>query len=471
MQLPIVAPAPIVVEHAQAFRDLFCDQRQFDHFQNYLTAMIVLDDKSLSNISRCILESSDKSNLSRFLSQSPWNGMQVSQRRVKYMLAKTVTLRPPAKDACLIVDDTLCEHVGNLFEYVERHYNHSDGRYPLAHNLVTSHYVSGAVRFPVNFEVYRRYETATEWEAFVQRYFPEQNIPKTASQRQVLHRQLDPQLMADEQFRRLHEQFYSKHELALVLIQQAIDQRVPFQTVLTDSWYLTRELVNSLAQDGKDWVSLLKCNRNLEVRSFQLKDEQGQVIALPGKQIKVQDLVPLIPKTAYRKVTIDGRDYWCFSFCPKVSSLGKIRLVISFANPECQGTYAIVATNRKDWSAYQILSKYLQRWPVETFYWESKQLLGLDQYRMRSLSAIENHWHLVFLAYCILHLACLPPPSRKGQGTSPAHPIQTVGEVCRQQGQALIEALIWFAHELLEQGQSASDVCLRLFAKQQPKLT
>ena len=46
MQLPIVAPAPIVTAHADIFRDLFENRCQFRHFQHYLTGLIVLDNKS-----------------------------------------------------------------------------------------------------------------------------------------------------------------------------------------------------------------------------------------------------------------------------------------------------------------------------------------------------------------------------------------------------------------------------------------
>src|SRR5881397_1723182 len=60
MQLPIVAPAPIVTAHAKIFRDLFENRCQFHHFQNSLTGLIVLDNKSLANITRCVLESADK---------------------------------------------------------------------------------------------------------------------------------------------------------------------------------------------------------------------------------------------------------------------------------------------------------------------------------------------------------------------------------------------------------------------------
>ncbi len=47
-----------------------------------------------------------------------------------------------------------------------------------------------------------------------------------------------------------------------------------------------------------------------------------------------------------------------------------------------------------------------------------------------------------------------------------SHPIKTIGQVCRQQGQKLIEELILLAHDQLQQGQSASEVFSRLFAKQ-----
>jgi DDE superfamily endonuclease len=468
MQLPIVAPAPLVSEHRQVFRDLFCDERQFQHLQNYLTGRLVLENKSLANISRCILDSADKTNLSCFLSTAPWSPSAVNERRVEYLLAQTVNLRRAAKDSCLIVDDTLCEHVGSLIEYVDRHYNHSDNTYPLAHNLVTSHYLSGAVRFPVGYEWYRRYAAVTRWPEFMAQSFPEQVIPTQAKARQKLHRQFDQPWQQDPEFAQLYEQFRSKIDWAKVLLEPAIKLGLPFQTVLMDSWYLAPELVEKLTELKKDWVSLLKRKRNLEVHSFQLQDAQGQPIPLPGTQIKVEDLVPLIPANAYRKIQLDEQTYWCFTFCVRISGLGKVRLVISFDNPELHGTYAVLITNRTNWSARQILEQYLNRWPIETFYRDGKQLLGLGDDRMRSFEAIQTHWCLVFVAYSILHLACLPPPSSKGQGKPPLRPSQSIGEICRQQGQLLIQKLILFAHDQIQQGQPVAQVFNFLFAKQQP---
>jgi len=153
MQLPILQPAPLVSQHAAVFADLFENRKQYRHFQNYLTGLMVLPNKSMANISRCILDSADKTNLSRFMATPLWTEKQVNVRRVTYLNEQTKLVRKAKAESVLIFDDTLCTHVGSLFEYVDRHYDHTDASYPLAHNPVTSHYISGAVRFPVDLRV------------------------------------------------------------------------------------------------------------------------------------------------------------------------------------------------------------------------------------------------------------------------------------------------------------------------------
>src|SRR5262252_5372014 len=195
MQLPIVAPAPIVTTHADIFRDLFENRCQFRHFQHYLTGLIVLDNKSLANIARCVLESADKTNLSRFFSEAPWFQEQGNDRRLAYLLQQTQAVRGPKAEATLILDDTLCEHVGSLFDYVDRHYDHGDDTYPLAHNPVTSHDVSGPVRLPLDLRLYRCYEELPQWETFVCKHFPDRPIPTKKKERAQLHKAIDPVLL------------------------------------------------------------------------------------------------------------------------------------------------------------------------------------------------------------------------------------------------------------------------------------
>ena len=463
MQLPIVAPAPIVAAHAAIFRDLFENRCQFRHFQHYLTGLIVLDNKSLTNITRCVLDSADKTNLARFFSEAPWFHDRVNDRRVEYLLQQTKAVRSPKADALLILDDTLCEHVGSLFDYVDRHDNHGEDTYPLAHNPVTSHYVSGPVRFPVDLRLYRRYDECTRWEAFVHKHFPDRPIPTKSKERARLHKEIDPVLLEDPDFQTLHRQFRTKIDLGIDLLETAIRRKVPFRVLVFDSWYLADELVSMARYCHKDWLSLLKKNRNLETNSFVLKDTTGKPIRLEGPHIAVEDLVPLIPRAAYRAVTVRDKTYWTFTLAVRLPGLGKVRLVISFKSAELTGTYVVLVTNRLDWSAQRIITLYLQRWPIETFYQDGKTHLGLDEYRMRNAEAIQKHWCLVFVAYSLLPLDCLPPSPTKG-----SLPIKTIGEACRQQVQALMQAVIVYAHERLQLGQRVEDIFGYLFAKQQP---
>jgi SRSO17 transposase len=460
MQLPLVAPAPLVTTHAAAFRDLFTNRRQFAHFEHYLTGLVVLENKSMANIARSVLASADKTNVSRFFSAADWDPTAVNDRRIGYLLAQTRGQRQRKAESVLVLDDTLCEHVGSLFEHVDRHYNHGDGTYPLAHNPVTSFYVSGAVRFPLDLRLYRRYEEITHWASFVATHFPGRPIPTKKQERTRLHKEVDPILRQDPAFVALHAQFRTKISLAIELVEAAIRHKVPFGVLLFDGWYLAEELVQVAARRHKAWISILKKNRNLETTSFVLKDAAGESVSLPDPHIAVDDLVPLIPPSAYRAVTVGKQTYWCFTLVVRIPSLGKVRLVISFQHADLSGTYVVLVTNQREWSAQRIIATYLLRWPTETFYQDSKGHLGLDTYRMRSAEAIAKHWCLVFVAYSFLHLACLPPPL-----VQRSVPHKTIGEVCRQQAEALIQQLLLYTHAQLLDGSPVEDVFSRLFAK------
>ena len=460
MELPLVAPAPIVTEHAVVFRDLFENQCQFRHFQHYLTGLIVLPNKSLANITRCILESADKTNLSRFLSEAPWREDEVNRRRLRFMLQQTIPHRQRRRESLVVIDDTLCEHVGSLFDYVDRHYNHSDGTYPMAHNPVTSLYVSGPVRFPLGLRLYRRYEELTQWEAAVATHFPDLPIPREKKARNRLHKQVDPVLLQDPEFRARHEQFRTKIALAVELIEEAIRHKVPFGVVVFDAWYLAEDLVRVLARRRKDWISLLKTNRLLETASFQLRDVNGWAMKLPGPHLAVEDLVPLIPANAYRSVTVQEHTYWCFTLAVRIHGLGKVRIVVSFETEQLTGRSVVLVTNRVDWSAAKIISLYLHRWPTETFYQDSKGHLGFNEYRMRNAEAIGKHWCLVFVAYSLLHLTCLPAVPDRTKSL-----IQSIGDACRQQARALLQQLLMFVHDRLSSGAPVDHVFAHLFAK------
>ena len=377
------------------------------------------------------------------------------------MRQQTMPHRARRRESLVVLDDTLCEHVGSLFDHVDRHYNHRDGTYPVAHNLVTSVYVSGPVRFPLGLRLYRRDEELTQWEAAVAKQFPELRIPTDKKARNRLHKQVDPVLLQDPEFRARHAQFRTKIALAIELREEAIRHKVPFGVVVFDAWSLAEELVQVLARRRKDWISVLKTNRLLETASFHLRDANGWTLKLPSPHIAVEELVPLIPVQAYRPVSVREQTYWCFTLAVRIPGLGKVRIVVSFEHEQLTGRYVVLVTNRADWSAAKIIGLYWQRWPTETFSQDSKGHLGLHEYRMRSIAAIGKHWCLVFVAYSLLHLTCLPAGSDRTRGL-----IQTIGDACRQQGRALLQRLLLFVHDQLSHGTRVDQVFAQLFSRQ-----
>ena len=102
----------------------------------------------MANMARCIPDSADKTHLSRFLSEAPWREDAINRCRIRFLLQQTKPHRRRRRESLLAIDDTRCEHVGSLFDDVDRHDHHGHRTYPLAHHPVTSVYVSGPVRSP-----------------------------------------------------------------------------------------------------------------------------------------------------------------------------------------------------------------------------------------------------------------------------------------------------------------------------------
>jgi hypothetical protein len=309
--------------------------------------------------------------------------------------------------------------------------------------------------------LYRRYEELTQWETFVRTPFPDRPIPTTQQERARLPTAVDPVWLDAPDLQPLHQPCRTQIDVGMALLAAAIQHKGPLRVLWFDPWSRA-DALGSLARDHtKDWGSLLKKHRHLATHRVVRKAAAGQPLRLAGPPLAVEDLGPLIPPTAYRAVTGGDKTSGTFTLAGRLPGLGKVRRVGSCKNAALTGTSAVLVSNRVDWHAPRILTRYVQRWPIETFYQDGKGHLGLDEYRMRNAEAIKKHWCLVFVAYSFLHLDCLPSSPTKG-----SLPVKTIGEACRQQAQALIEGLILYAHKCLELGQRAEDLFTSLFAKQ-----
>jgi hypothetical protein len=179
---------------------------------------------------------------------------------------------------------------------------------------------------------------------------------------------------------------------SIELVRSAIGHKLRFEILLFDDWYLSEALVAEAVHHQKKWIRLLKKNRNLETNSFQLKDAQGQPVKFEGAYVSVEEFVKQIPAQAFKMAVVHEKTYWTFSLTVRIPSLGKVRLVISYENSKLTDTCVVLVTNALGWEAKRIITTYLLHWPIETFYQDGKEQLGLDEYLMRNAQAIGKGW-------------------------------------------------------------------------------
>jgi hypothetical protein len=73
-----------------------------------------------------------------------------------------------------------------------------------------------------------------------------------------------------------------------------------------------------------------------------------------------------------------------------------------------------------------------------------------------------NHGCLVVVVSSLWHFTCRPPGPERTRGL-----LHTLGAACRQQGRAVLQHLLGFAHDQLAHGATVAQIFTQLFAKQQ----
>ena len=113
--------------------------------------------------------------------------------------------------------------------------------------------------------------------------------------------------------------------------------------------------------------------------SYAIKDTTGKPLRLEGPPLAVADLVPLLPSTAYRAVTVRDKTSWTFPRAGRIPGRGNVRRVVSCEHAAVTGTSAVLVTNRVDWSAQRIMALSVPRWPIEISqpYYGSRASLSL----------------------------------------------------------------------------------------------
>lgn len=180
--------------------------------------------------------------------------------------------------------------------------------------------------------------------------------------------------------------------------------------VLFDSYYLCPGVVKACRKKGFRFVSTLKSNRNLYKQGRKLKAGTYGRNLFRRRSKKPRQLRKSHGKAHFSYIDAG----WL-----KVSDLGRLHVVYSRKHGDRKPLGLV--TDDPKLSAAQMITTYRDRWSIEVFFKDSKQLLGLGHYQNLSYEAVVTHLHLVLFAYALLTHIAITREGAQGQRTVTAH--------------------------------------------------
>ena len=379
--IKIIKLPSIIQSHSKIFKNVFKNNAQYKHFKEYLTGLMLCENKTFMGIQSEFINPSSVNSLDHFMIRAEWSEAELNDRRIFYLQRRKETASK--SEGVICIDDTLTHKTGKHMDDAEIHFDHSTRQYVLGHNIVSIHYKDRNTSYPLDYRQYYRNPTKKQLTKDFKKLDNQIDLFEPA---QYFIEKL--KLLLDYQ-RRL-QRFKSKIELSIELIHKAEAMGIKATIYVFDSWFLCKDIAKTISSYNKDWISVLKSNRNLIIKNI---------------KISASEYAKTIPQTSYRQIKTKGSNtYWVFTKVVHVCSLGKVRFVISYDNKALKGAPTFFVTNRKDWEPIKILSSYELRWNIETFYRDAKQHLGLEAYQLRNGKGIKRHWYFVFLAHTFLML-------------------------------------------------------------------
>lgn len=184
-------------------------------------------------------------------------------------------------------------------------------------------------------------------------------------------------------------------ELACELIESFVPPNEVTVRVLFDSYYLCREVVKAIRDKGFRFISVLKDNRNLYRRGRTHKSRKYKT-----NLFKRREKTTVSERRSEKVVQYHYIDAGHFD----LNGVGQVRVIYSKkgTNDKILG----IVTDDPELAAEEIIFGYANRFFIEQFFKDCKQLLGLGQYQNLRHEAAVVHLHLVCFAYALLtHLA------------------------------------------------------------------
>jgi hypothetical protein len=380
------APGPLE-DYAARFDDLFATLAQRQAFRRYLQGLLLPAERNktltaLANTQPVVgAQRKEAQGLQWFLSESSWSPEELNRRRVDLMLEDPTTA--PNGSGVLVIDETGDRKDGTATAHVGKQYLGGIGKIDNGVVSVSSLWVDERIYYPLE----------------VKPYTPARHF---------------------EEGGKANPEFRTKPQIALELVERAVEMEIPFRAVVGDILYGEhRKFKEGLEDRQIPYVLALKPSHAWWHRVDQVGWVEGVARAShwggpedPGEWVGLE--------RRFR----DGRAqvWWALEAeCAPYGPEKPHRLIVATTDPATLPnlTSWYLATNlpapgskRAEHSELdaadlaEVVRLYSLRSWIEQSYKQIKNSLGWAHYQVRKDIAIRRHWQLVMCAFTFCWWAC-----------------------------------------------------------------
>ena len=373
-------------DYAESFDDLFGARAQREGFRRYLEGLLLPAERNKTLTALANTEPvkgaqrKEAQSLQWFLSESGWDPQEVNKRRLELLLLLEESATAPNEKGVLVIDEHGDRKWGKHTAHVGRQWLANIGKTESGVVSVSSLFADEKIYWPVNFEPYtpaHHFEGGKE----------------------------DPK-------------FRTKLKIAAQLVEQSVQEGIPFRAVVADSFYGEDEgFKQSLSELlGVGYVMALKPSHAWWHKIGEIGSPWEAAVAAgqgwedeerPGVWVKVVrsfrdgheeawwalevDVGPYGPQRERRAVvaTTDPKE---------LPDKATWYLVTNLPHPESERAKE-EESKLEAADLAEIVRLYGLRMWVEQSYKQVKHVLGWSDYQVRSDIAIRRHWELVCCAF------------------------------------------------------------------------
>jgi hypothetical protein len=371
VKIPCAKRLPFIVA-GLSFLQPALSNIQFNNLTLIATALVLGAKFNLTEISRMWLKEKAVSTLSYLLSDAKF---YVPEMETLYVEQLQKMYKLPEGFYC--IDDTMKHHT-NFCKWIHGVFvlfDHAAKTNLKATCIVFLYYSDGfLIKFPITYRIYYKENGGMPWQ----------------------HRK--------------QKECKAKYDLALEMIEWALKKGLPKSIVLADSWFGTEPFIAGLKRLNLSYVIEVKRSYNVRIPCKETKvtptgkkaKNQTETINLPAYFATIAFVsecgFDADPQSGKKEKVV----YHTKSATIHLNSIPGKHRVIESKDPVKQTTKYLL-TNELTWESAKIIVTYSNRWIIEEFFRNAKQLTDMEGATIRSEQGVTKALCLVSWIDSLLH--------------------------------------------------------------------